>query len=47
MATGRKLSHHDFGIDQILGTAETYKSNFQKVLNPWRRKLRLITARNF
>jgi hypothetical protein len=23
------LAHHDFGVDQIFGTAETYKSNFQ------------------
>jgi hypothetical protein len=23
------LPHHYFGIDQVLGAAETYKSNFQ------------------
>jgi hypothetical protein len=29
MTVGNELAHHDLRIDEILGTAETYKSNFQ------------------
>ncbi len=31
MTVGDKLAHHDFGIHQIFGAAETYKSNLQNV----------------
>ena len=32
VARGGQLAHHDFGIDEVLGTAETDKSNFQNVI---------------
>ena len=31
VAAGHKLAHHDFAIDQVLGTAQTDKTDFQKV----------------
>ena len=38
--SGDKLAHHDFGVDEVFGTAETYKSNFQVTLNPFAKGMR-------
>ena len=32
MATRNELAHHDFAIDEIFWAAETYKSNFQGII---------------
>jgi hypothetical protein len=29
MAVGHELTHHDFAIDEVLGAAQTYKTDFQ------------------
>ncbi len=29
VAARGQMAHHDLGIDEVLGAAETYKSNFQ------------------
>jgi hypothetical protein len=29
VAPRRELPHHDFAVNQVFGTAETYKTNFQ------------------
>jgi hypothetical protein len=32
VAIGDELPHHDFAIDEIFRAAETYKSNFQGII---------------
>jgi hypothetical protein len=29
MTTGDEVAHHDLGIDEVFGAAETYKTDFQ------------------
>ncbi len=31
VALGRKLAHHDFAIDEVLGATQTDKTDFQSV----------------
>ena len=37
VAAFHKLAHHDLGVDEVFGTAETYKANFQ---GDWSGRLR-------
>ncbi len=32
MPIRNQLAHHDLGVHQVFGAAETYKSDFQKVI---------------